>query len=103
MFGPSFQYASEGEEVHEAGVHVHEGEGLIAVVIEVVDFFGDEQLDQLTLVFVVALGVKVEEVGGGVVRLFEDFEGLDGGEVGVQNGLHALVEEAVVACHELLD
>jgi hypothetical protein len=67
VFGPAFEYSAEGQEVHEGGVDVGDGVGLVAVIVEVVDLFGDEQFEGNVVVLGVAVGVEVEEVGGGLV------------------------------------
>jgi hypothetical protein len=82
-------------------VDISDGIGLVTVIIEMVYLLGDEVLDSLSELFLVAIGPKIEDVRSRVVGFLEDGEGFHLVEVLVEDVLHAFIKESVVRCYEL--
>jgi len=103
MFGPVLQYPPKCKKIHKARVDISDSVGLIAVIIEMVDFLSDIILKCISELIFIAISPKVEDVGSQIIKLFEYSESLHFLKVLVLDILDALVKESVVGYDELFD
>lgn len=97
VFGPFLQKPPKIDEIHKAIMHVRNSIGGLVITVKVMDLPDDILLHLLSIFGVESVGVVVEDVGGGLVAVFEDAELVYACVVFVYGEGDFLVEGCVVA------